>query len=49
MIKLTARDGVGNVIHQEHPTWPAACMAADALHQDGWNQIDLIEEAVPYA
>lgn len=44
MVKLTARDGAGNTISQEHPTMGEACMAADSLHADGWNDI-LMEEA----
>lgn len=44
MVNLTARDGMGNTIHQEHPTMGAACMAADILRRDGWNDI-LMEEA----
>lgn len=44
MVKLTARDGAGNTIYQEHPTMSDACMAADILHTDGWNDI-LMEEA----
>lgn len=43
MVKLTARDGVGNTIHQEHATMSDACMAADILQADGWNDITMEE------
>lgn len=46
MVRLTAYDGVGNVIHQEHTTMSAACMAADILHADGFREIEMIEEAM---
>lgn len=44
MVNLTARDGVGNTLKQEHPSMGDACMAADILRHDGWNDI-LMEES----
>lgn len=43
MVRLIAHDGVGNVIHQEHVSMGAACMAADTLRADGFNRIDMQE------
>lgn len=39
MVRLTARDGAGNCIVEEHPSMAAACMAADAHMMDGYCDI----------
>lgn len=49
MVKLTAYDGVGNTIVQHHATMAAACMAADILHAEGFNEIGMVEEEIPNA
>ena len=49
MVKLIAHDGVGNVIHQEHVSMGAACMAADVLRADGFGLIEMVEVKKPCA
>lgn len=44
MVILTARDGAGNVIQEEHPDFAMACMAAEAHIHDGFGDIDMEEK-----